>query len=215
MVVHALLDSKSAAGGFRFTIRPGSTTIFDVEMSLYPRVDMPNGGFGPLTSMFFFGPNNRADTQDYRPQVHDFDGLFILNGHGEQLWRPLSNPHTLQVSAFSDVNPRSFGLAQRERNFADYEDLESRFERRPSLIIEPIGDWGEGAVVLFEIPTNEEVHDNIVAFWRPKQPAAAKSEHYYTYRMHWGPDVAKTDVLARFTRTGVAALADDVEIVRP
>jgi glucans biosynthesis protein len=136
----------------------------------------------------------------------------MLNGRGEELWRPLVNPHNLQISAFADTSPRSFGLVQRDRKFADYQDLESSFERRPSLVVEPIGDWGEGEVVLFEIPTKEEIHDNIAAFWRPKQPAAVKSEHIYTYRLHWGPDIAKTDTLARFTRTGVGARGQTVKL---
>ncbi len=212
IVVHALLDSKSAAGSYRFTIRPGATTIFDVEMALYPRVDLPHWGLAPLTSMFFFGPNDRADVEDFRPQVHDSDGLMMLNGRGEELWRPLVNPHNLQISAFADSNPRSFGLVQRDRDFAAYQDLESAFERRPSLVVEPIGDWGEGEVVLFEIPTKEEVHDNIAAFWRPKQLAAAKSEHFYTYRLHWGPDIAKSDTLARFTRTGISTRGEGVKL---
>jgi glucans biosynthesis protein len=212
IVVYALLDSKSAAGSFRFTIRPGATTIFDVESAIFPRVDMPHGGLAPLTSMFFFGANDRADVEDFRPQVHDSDGLMMLNGHGEEIWRPLSNPGNLQISAFSDINPRSFGLVQRDRNFADYQDLESHFERRPSLVVEPIGDWGEGEVVLFEIPTKQEIHDNIVAFWRPKEIAAAGSEHNYTYRLHWGPDTAKSDKLARFTRTGLSVLGGDVKL---
>jgi glucans biosynthesis protein len=208
IVVHALLDSPSAAGAYRFTIRPGETTIFDVEMTLYPRVDVAHGGLAPLTSMFLFGPNDRDNVQDFRPQVHDSDGLMMLNGRGEELWRPLSNPKTLQISAFADQNPRSFGLLQRDRTFADYQDLESHFEKRPSLVVEPIGDWGQGEVVLFEIPTNEEIHDNIVAFWRPKDTLAAKSERPFTYRLHWGPDLAKTDKFARFTRTGVSVQND-------
>jgi glucans biosynthesis protein len=209
MVVHALLDSKSASGSFRFTIRPGGTTIFDVESSTFPRVEVAHGGFAPLTSMFLFGPNNRAGFEDFRPQVHDSDGLMMLNGRGEQLWRPLDNPKKLQVSSFSDTNPRSFGLVQRDRNFVDYQDLESQYQKRPGLVIEPIGDWGEGAVILFEIPTQAEIHDNIAAFWRPKEPLPPKSERNLTYRMHWGPDTAKTDVLARFTRTGVSAVGQD------
>lgn len=204
MVVHTLLDSKSATGSYRFTIRPGETTVFDVEASLYPRVEIAHAGLAPMTSMFFFGPNDRNDVDDFRPAVHDSDGLAMFNGKGEQLWRPLSNPRDLQVSVFNDLNPRGFGLMQRERTYTAYQDLESHFERRPSLWIEPIGDWGDGAVVLFEIPTNQEIHDNIAAFWRPKTPLAAKGEHNMTYRLHWGPDVPKPNTLARFTRTGVA-----------
>lgn len=212
IVVHALLDSKSASGSYRFTIRPGETTIFDVQMTLFPRVDIPHSGLAPLTSMFFFGSNDRKDVEDFRPQVHDSDGLMMLNGRGEALWRPLCNPKTLEVSAFADTNPRSFGLVQRDKNFADYQDLESHFERRPSLVVEPIGDWGEGSVVLLEIPTNQEIHDNIVAFWRPKRTPVAKSENNFTYRLHWGPDKAKTDKLARFTRTGLSAKSGDVKL---
>jgi glucans biosynthesis protein len=212
VVVHALLDSKSAAASYRFTIRPGETAVFDVEMALYPRLDLPHGGLAPMTSMFFFGPNDRKDFDDFRPAVHDSDGLAIFNGRGEQLWRPLNNPRDLQVSTFADLNPRGFGLMQRERNFFAYQDLESSFEKRPSLWFEPIGDWGEGAVILFEIPTKEEIHDNIAAFWRPKQPLAAKSEHIFTYRLHWGPDTPKPHALARFTRTGIGRGGDDSKL---
>jgi glucans biosynthesis protein len=102
--------------------------------------------------MFFFGPNDRKDVDDFRPSVHDSDGLAIFNGRGEELWRPLHNPRDLQVSSFADLNPRRFRLMQRQKDFAAYQDLESNFERRPSLWAEPIGDWGEGAVKLLEIP---------------------------------------------------------------
>ena len=212
IVVHALLDSKSAAAGYRFTIRPGERTIFDVEMSLYPRVDLAHCGLAPMTSMFFFGPNDRKDFDDFRPAVHDSDGLAISNGKGEQLWRPLNNPRDLQVSTFTDLSPRGFGLMQREKKYFAYQDLESRFERRPSLWVEPIGDWSDGAVVLFEIPTTEEIHDNIAAFWRPKQPLRGKNEHNFTYRLHWGSDAPKSDALARFTRSGIGSRGDDSKL---
>lgn len=212
LVVHALLDSKSAVASYRFTIRPGDSTVFDVEMSLYPRVDLEHAGLAPMTSMFFFGPNDRKDFDDFRPAVHDSDGLAISNGKGEQLWRPLNNPRDLQVSTFADLNPRGFGLMQRQKRYFAYQDLESRFERRPSLWAEPIGDWSEGAVVLFEIPTKEEIHDNIATFWRPKQPLTAKNEHNFTYRLHWGPDAPKSEALARFTRTGIGSRGDNSKL---
>ncbi len=212
IVVHALLDSESAAVAYRFTIRPGETTVFDVEMAIYPRVDLDRPGLAPMTSMFFFGPNDRIKVDDFRPSVHDSDGLAIFNGRGEELWRPLSNPRDLQISAFSDLNPRGFGLMQREKDFREYQDIESSFERRPSLWTEPIGDWGEGTVHLIEIPTKEEIHDNIAGFWRPKNVLQAKGEHTYTYRLHWGPDAPKLAPLARFSRTGVGAKGDDAKI---
>jgi len=212
IVVHALLDSESAAAAYRFTIRPGETTVFDVEMAIYPRVDLDRPGLAPMTSMFFFGPSDRINVDDFRPSVHDSDGLAIFNGRGEELWRPLSNPRDLQISAFSDLNPRGFGLMQREKDFREYQDIESSFEKRPSLWTEPIGDWGEGTVQLIEIPTKEEIHDNIAGFWRPKNVLQAKGEHTYTYRLHWGPDAPKLAPLPRFLRTGVGAKGEDAKI---
>ncbi len=175
VVVHALLDSDSTTGAYRFTIRPGDPTVMDVEMTLYPRVELTHVGLAPLTSMFFFGPNDRVGIDDFRPAVHDSDGLAIWNGRGEWLWRPLINPETLQVSAFVDDNPRGFGLLQRHRAFADYQDLEAHYERRPSLWVETIGEWGSGAVQLVEIPSKSEYHDNVVAFWRPRPTVTGTS----------------------------------------
>jgi glucans biosynthesis protein len=205
LVVHALLDSQSAAAAFRFTIRPGEVTIYDVEMALYPRVEIKEAGIGSLTSMFFFGANDRVGVDDFRPAVHDSDGLAIRNGRGEEIWRPLTNPKDLQMSIFSDVNPRGFGLMQRERDFRAYEDLEAHFEKRPSLWVEPIGDWGRGAVDLIEIPTKEEIHDNIVGFWRPQDPLQPKREYTYTYRQHWGRGKANPRGLAQFSKTRIGA----------
>jgi periplasmic glucans biosynthesis protein len=212
IVVHALLDSESTTAAYRFTIRPGDTTVLDVEMAIYPRVALEHAGLAPMTSMFFFGPNDRIEVDDFRPSVHDSDGIAIYNGRGEALWRPLSNPADLQISTFSDLNPRGFGLMQREKNFLEYQDLESNFEKRPSLWAEPIGDWGEGSVQLIEIPTKEEIHDNIAGFWRPKNPLQAKGEHTFTYRLHWGPDTPKATSLARFSRTAVGARGEGTKI---
>ena len=212
IVVHALLDSESTSAAYRFTIRPGESTVFDVEMAIYARVELQHAGLAPMTSMFFFGPNDRNDVDDFRPAVHDSDGLAIDNGRGEKLWRPLSNPRDLQISTFADLNPRGFGLMQRQKDFLDYQDLESGFERRPSLWVEPIGDWGEGSVQLIEIPTKEEVHDNIASFWHPKNPLQAKGEHTYTYRLHWGPDNPRPSSLATFSRSGVGSRGDSTKL---
>ena len=209
IVVHALLDSPSCAGAFRFTIRPGEDTIMDMETALFPRVDLDQVGVGTGTSMFFFDASDRAGIDDYRRAVHDSDGLMMLTGRGEQLWRQLANPHKLQVSSFMDTSPRGFGLVQRKRELRQYEDLEAHYERRPSLWVEPIGDWGEGQVRLLEIPTKDEVNDNIVAFWRPKQLLRAKSEINYTCRLHWTDLPPIGSSLARFvaTRAGAGPVA--------
>jgi glucans biosynthesis protein len=205
IVVNALLDSQSCAGAMRFTIRPGDDTIMDMETALFPRVDLTQVGVGNGTSMFYFDASDRDGIDDYRRAVHDSDGLMMLTGRGEALWRPLANPRKLQISSFGDTSPRGFGLVQRKRQLREFEDLEARYERRPSLWVEPIGDWGDGQVQLIEIPTKDEVHDNIVAFWRPKQVLQAKSEVNYTCRLHWSDVPPVQTALARFvaTRSGV------------
>ena len=158
----------------------------DIEAVLFPRVELGKVGLAPVTSMFMFSPNGRISTDDFRPEVHDSDGLLMFNGRGEHIWRPLQNPAQVEVSAFLDARPVGFGLMQRDRNPADYQDFEAVYDRRPSLWIEPAGDWGEGAVVLTEIPSDAEIHDNIVAFWRPKAPLPPGAEYRYAYRASWG-----------------------------
>lgn len=210
LVVHALLDSPSVAGAYRVQIHPGHgashPTTMDIDAVLFPRVELGKVGLAPATSMFMFSPNGRISADDYRPEVHDSDGLLVFNGHGEHLWRPLQNPAQVEVSAFLDVNPAGFGLLQRDRNPADYQDFEAVYDRRPSLWLEPAGDWGEGAVVLTEIPSDAEIHDNIVVFWRPKAPLPAGGEYRYAYRASWGdgPPAALERARVVATRRGRA-----------
>ena len=200
MVVHALLDGPSASGAYRFTIRPGGETVMDVEATVFARVDIRTLGLAPLTSMFLFDEKEREGYDDFRPAIHDSDGLAMWNGGGERIWRPLHNPRLLQVSSFSDNGPRGFGLIQREKRFSEYEDLEALYHKRPSLWVEPIGDWGRGHVMLVEIPNVVEIHDNMAAFWRPEQPLLAGTETNFTYRLTWGWDAPPTTML-RVTRT--------------
>ncbi|WP_213604334.1 glucan biosynthesis protein [Pseudoxanthomonas japonensis] len=208
LAVHALLDSPSVTGAFRFAIRPGGETIIDVQSRLYPRVDLARAGIAPLTSMFEFDAGDRVGIDDYRPAVHDSDGLAILNGAGEQIWRPLGNPPRVRISGFADARPKGFGLMQRKRHFADYADTEARYHQRPSLWIEPVGDWGDGAVTLVEIPTADEYHDNIVAFWRPQQPLRAGREYRFDYRMHWCDTHRWEAALATVGATRIGAAPD-------
>ncbi len=190
IVVHALLDSESLTGAYRFVIRPGVQAVMDVFATIYPRRDVPHVGIAPLTSMFLHGPAHNRLPQDFRPSVHDSEGLAMTNGAGEQLWRPLTNPRTLQISAFADNNPKGFGLAQRDRSFANFEDLEARYEKRPTLWIEPKGKWGKGFVELVEIPTKEEIHDNIVAYWKLIDGLRAQKPFEMAYRLHWANKIA-------------------------
>src|SRR5262245_815243 len=162
IVIYALLQSPSVVGAYIFTARPGDETVIDVDAALFPRVDLAAFGVAPLTSMFLFDASNRLRFDDYRNAVHDSDGLQIVNGRGERLWRPLANPRmTVQTSAFLDDSPKGFGLLQRKRDFEDYEDGEAQYERRPSLWAEPATEWGPGHVELVEIPSAREMNDNI------------------------------------------------------
>lgn len=191
VTIHALLDSPSVTGAYRIVVTPGAPTLTDVDLTLFPRNDLKDVGIAPLTSMFLFGPNDRARTSDFREGVHDSDGLAIANGTGEQIWRPLANPRRLQISHFVDQNPRGFGLAQRSRKFEDFQDLEAAYERRPSAWVTPQGDWGPGAVALFELPTDEEIHDNIVTFWKPAEPLPKGKPWSARYRLAWPDDAPR------------------------
>lgn len=212
IVVYALLDSPSTTGAYRFTIRPGNNTTMDVEATLFPREDLTKVGFAAGTSMFMFSSYQRDGVDDFRPRVHDSDGLLMLNGRGERLWRPLANPESLQISAFMDNSPLGFGLMQRNRDFDNYQDLEARYEKRPSLWVEPVGNWGRGTVTLVEIPTDSEIHDNIVAYWSPREVIPAGTEYSFAYRLLWGqgPNASFGEAIVTSTRSGRAAISGPV-----
>ena len=205
VLIHALLDSPSVAGAYSFKIAKGDTTEIQVSSRLFPRVDLTTAGIAPGTSMFLFNDINRTRFDDFREAVHDSDGLLMLNGAGEVLWRPLTNPRGVEVSTFGDRGPRGFGLMQRTRQPGDYNDLVAHYERRPSLWVEPLGDWGPGAVMLVEIPTDKEINDNIVAYWLPAEPLLAGQEQRFDYRLHWCAEAPVEGVVAQVTATRTGA----------
>lgn len=185
MTIYALLDSPSVAGAYRFIIKPGDQTIAEVKAALYFRRTVNVVGLAPLTSMFWHGENTNTVTNDFRPEVHDSDGLLLFTGAGEWLWRPLINPAAVRVAAFSDENPRGFGLLQRDRDFENYQDLEAAYHLRPSVWVEPVGEWGRGSVRLVELPTPDETNDNIVAFWVPETAPRPGQPLEIEYRLRW------------------------------
>ena len=190
IILHALLDSPSCTGAYRFDIAPGQPLQMQVEAEIFARETLTHVGIAPLTSMFLFDDTDRQRFDDFRPAVHDNDGLLIHNGAGEVIWRPLANPLTLQISAFSDNDPRGFGLMQRSRDFGDFNDLEALYHRRPGLWVTPGEGWGRGSVALVEIPADLEIYDNIVAYWRPAADIPKGGSHRMTYRLDWGADPA-------------------------
>ncbi|ATQ68031.1 glucan biosynthesis protein [Methylosinus trichosporium] len=185
LVIHALLESQSVVGAYRFTLRPGEATLIDAELTLIPRAAIDHLGLAGAAASSLFTPLDNRRTDDVRPAVAETNGLQMLTGKDEWLWRPVSNRDTLQISAFVDANPKGLGFLMRERDIAAYQDDVQHWERRPSLWMEPIGDWGEGSVQLVEIPSESEVNANIVAYWRPKQPLVTGKEATYAYRQFW------------------------------
>ncbi|MGH7788967.1 MAG: glucan biosynthesis protein [Candidatus Binatia bacterium] len=188
LVLYALMDSRSVTGAYRFDVRPGEQTVISIDAKIVPRRQVAKLGIAPLTSMFFFGENTLRHFEDFRPEVHDSDGLLIHFNGGEWLWRPLDNPTRINVASFSTRAPRGFGLIQRDRDFANSQDIETRSELRPSVWVEPRGDWGEGHVELVEIPTTTELNDNIVAFWVPDAPLQPGKPMSFAYTLYWYGD---------------------------
>ncbi len=204
--VYALLDGPSYSGAYAFKIFPGNETIVEVKAVIFTRIAVKRLGIAPMSSMFWFGENSRRRFDDFRPEVHDSDGLAIRMGSGERIWRPISNDSgKLEFSFFSMNKCDGFGLLQRDRRFAAYEDCEAAYHLRPSLWIEPSSDWGPGRVVLMEIPTTNELSDNTVAFWEPANTPKPGDRIEFSYRQHWtmDPDPEQAGGYVVATRTGV------------
>jgi glucans biosynthesis protein len=185
ITVYALMDSPSVAGAYRFVIRPGVDTVAAVKAALFPRREVKEFGIAPLSSMFLYGENGHPQFSDFRPEVHDADGLLMHNGRGEWLWHPLEAGKMMRVNTFQDSNPQGFGLMQRDRDFEHYQDPVAQFQRRPSVWVRPVGQWGNGAVELVQLPSTEEFLDNVVAFWVPANPPKPGGALDLEYEVHW------------------------------
>ena len=183
--LYALLDSPSVTGAYAFVVQPGERTIVNVRARLFLRKAVKELGIAPLTSMFLYGEERPRPADDWRPEVHDSDGLLMHSSTGEWLWRPLGNPEKLRVSYFEFDNPRGFGLLQRDRQFKNYEDLETRHELRPNAWITPVGNWGKGHVKLVEIPSRKETNDNMVSYWMPRSLPPVGQPFEIAYRIHF------------------------------
>lgn len=191
LTIYALLDSPRATGAYRFVMILDRDIVVDVKSKVYLRDRVGKLGVAPLTSMFLFGSNQPSPTTNFRPELHDSNGLSIHAGNGEWIWRPLNNPKYLAISSFSMENPQGFGLLQRGRQFSSFEDLDDRYDLRPSAWVTPKGEWGKGRVELVEIPTNDETNDNIVAFWTPDQLPEAGKEMNFNYTITFSRDEDK------------------------
>jgi glucans biosynthesis protein len=202
ITVNALLEGPSIAGACRFRMTRGEGVVMDIDQTLFMRRSVTRFGLAPMTSMYWFSEIDKQRGGDWRPEVHDSDGLALWTGQGERIWRPLNNPPRVTASAFADDNPKGFGLSQRDRNFDHYLDG-VRYDRRPTLWVEPKGNWGRGAVQLIEIPTEDETMDNIVAAWVPEHAPAPGAQFDLSYRLHWLADEPYPGPLARCVATRV------------
>jgi periplasmic glucans biosynthesis protein len=202
LTIHALLDGPRMTGAYRFRVMPGDETEVDVRVRLHLRADVAKLGLAPLTSMYFYGENQPRAADDYRPEVHNSDGLSIHAGD-EWIWRPLVNPRRLFITAFGVNALHGFGLMQRDRAFASYQDLDARYERRPGVWVEPRSEWGRGRVELVAIPTPDETNDNIVAYWVPEHAPRAGDTLDLRYRLRWQGDAQTLPPLAYVTQTRV------------
>ncbi len=196
MTIYGLLDSPRATGAYEFVLVPGVETTMRVRARLHVRDKVGKLGVAPLTSMFFFGSNQHATHDDYRPEVHDSDGLSIHASGGEWIWRPLVNPKHLLVTSFALTNPAGFGLVQRMRDVHRYEDATNPYESHPSAWLEPTGPWGVGHVELVEIPSPDETNDNISAYWLSDQPVSD-----IAYTLHWQKDAETRPTTAWISQT--------------
>lgn len=201
LTIYALLNSTRLTGAYRFVLKPGADTTVDVKARLYLRAPVTTLGIAPLTSMFYFGENQHAEVDDYRPEVHDSDGLSVHTGADEWIWRPLVNPKRLLVTSFALDGPRGFGLMQRDRAYSSYQDLEAHYEKRPSVWIEPKGKWGKGRLELVQLPTPDETNDNAVAYWVPEALPKPGQPLDFEYRMLWQKDGETQPPLARVVQT--------------
>ena len=216
VVIYGLLDSESLTGAYRFSIHPGKQTVMVVKATIFRRKDVEKLGVAPLTSMFFYDQSiNLRPVDDFRPEVHDSDGLLIADASGQMTWRPLVNRQQIFINAFQSTNPKGFGLLQRDVDFDHYLDTEARYDQRPSAWVMPDGAWGSGHVELVQIPTEKEANDNIVAYWVPAQLPGKTEPIEFAYQLQWYlPDQdpqAVGQVIA--TRTAAGSEANTRKII--
>ena len=201
----ALMDTPSLTGASRFVLTPGKTTTIEIETQLYPRKDVAEIGVAPLTSMFFHGENSPHQYGDYRPEVHDSDGLLIQQDKNWQ-WQPLMEVPYFNMQSFPIPKLSGFGLLQRDRNFDHYQDLEAGYHARPREWVEPLEDWGPGKVQLLRLHTESDILDNIVAYW--KSDAGMKFNHLH-YRLSWRSDEPPQHTLGKVASTHATNRAVD------
>jgi glucans biosynthesis protein len=207
--VVGVFDGPSLAGAADFVIRPGVETQMDCRLALFARTEVPHYGIAPLTSMYWYGKTRPGRFDDYRAEVHDSDGLLVQDRQGEWQWRPLDNDGRLRWTTFPGAGLRGFGLLQRERSYAAYQDFEALYQRRPSVWVKPVGAWGEGTLRLLELPAHTEYQDNIVVFWEPAHPLPAGGTVEFAYQLSWFLERADLPASGRLLQARSSGIAGE------
>jgi len=203
MTIYALLESKTVMGAYQFELELGDETIMHVKAVLFFRRKAENAGYAPLTSMFWFGENTSNTFGDFRPEVHDSDGLLMQRQNGEWVWHPLAWAGQKQLNVFEDARPKGFGLLQRDRDFNHYQDLEALYNKRPSLWVQPLKGFDKGAVKLIQLHAKNEFEDNVVAFWNPAEPPPLRQAIELEYVLRWYGDTNDLPPIGRCVSTRV------------
>ncbi len=204
MTVSALLTGESVTGAYQFTITPGPETVMDVVAEITLRRPVAQLGIAPFSSMFWFGEGTHPKPYDFRPEVHDSDGLLMELGSGNLHYRPLEHTKDqFRHCVFTLEKPRSWALVQRDRSFSSYQDTEAGYHNRPSVRVEPLEGFDLGKLHLIEMPTIDETNDNVILGWEPQPMLEVGKPTRFHYRLRWLRDPAPTGLfVARATRSG-------------
>ncbi len=200
----ALLEGESVAGAYKFTVTPGEETVMDVEAELTLRRPVKQLGLAPFSSMFWFGENTHPRPYDFRPEVHDSDGLLMELGSGNLHYRPLEHTKDqFRHCVFTLESPRSWSLVQRDRSFSSYQDAEAAYHDRPSVKVEPLSGFAKGKLHLIEMPTIDETNDNVILLWEPDPAPEVGKPFRFRYRLKWMRDPEPSGLFAvKATRAG-------------
>jgi len=209
--IFALLDSKSVTGAYQLDLSPGRETVMSIRSKLYVKESVRRFGVAPLTSMFWYGENSPEANRDWRPEVHDSDGLQIQKQSGEWLWRPLTFGRTIRENRFLEPGLKGFGLAQRDRSFEHYQDKEAHYDQRPSAWVELKKGFEKGAVELVQLPTGNEYQDNMVAFWSPESLPKKGDVLEYEYQIIWHGGERVPSTIGKVVQTVVIPEKNEVK----
>ena len=207
----ALLGGPSISGAYQFKVTPGPETVMDIDAEITLRKPVQQLGLAPFSTMFWFGESTYPKPLDFRPEVHDSDGLLMELGSGNLHYRPLETTKgQFRHCVFTMEKPRSWALLQRDRSFSSYQDPEALYHNRPSVKVEPVEGLDCGKLHLIEMPTKDETDDNVILLWEPVPALEIGKPYHFHYRLRWMRDPAPSGIFSvRATRYGTPVQKPD------